>query len=214
MLHKISTRSAITALLAAGCFAASVTSATAAPPYDDGVGAFQAVAVPNVVPPPPEECATYRLYNAELAFPDGATATVSSSTAPSSASFQWGEFADGTYGSTALAPKTSCKGSAGQAIAGFSGTLTDGTSVCTLSGGTYQRGGALGTVKPELNVKYTFSTAAGPACKAVAPVTITASIPSVDLPTPVTIGPLSFDYMSACNSPLAPQNCELGPARF
>jgi len=212
MSHNLSTRLALTAALTVGLLAASIAPASAAPPYDDGTGAFEAAAVVN---PPPEECATYRLYNAELAFPDGATATVSSSRDPSSTSFQWGEFADGTYGpsTSATTPTASCTEGPGARITGFTGTLTDGTSACVLSGGEYQRGN-LGTTKPELNVQYTFSTATGPTCTASAPVTIEATIPSVDLPTPVTIGPFTFDYVSSCNSPIAPQSCVLGPANY
>lgn len=199
MHHQLSMRLALTAALVVGLLAASATSAIAAPPYNNGNGAFTAAAVLN---PPPVECARYQAYNAQLAFGGGATATVTSG-----ARAAWGEFADGTHLDAAA-----CK-DAVQSINGFSGTLTDGTSVCTLGGGTYQRGN-LGTTKPELNVQYVFSTATGPTCTATTPVTIKASIPSVDLPTPIEFGPFVFDYLSACNSPIAPQSCVLGPATF
>lgn len=206
MQRKRSTRLALTVALAFGVLAASAASASAATEYKNGNGAFTAVSVVN---PPPQECATYRAYNAALVLTDTTvpvTATVSSDPNPTSPNFAWGEFATGTFQST------SCAGSPGEPIGGFTGTLTGGAN-CTLSDGTYRRGGSLGGPKPELSVQYEFSTATGPACSVSTPVTIKATIPSVDLPAPIVVGPFRFDYLSACNSPIAPQSCVLGPAQ-
>ena len=182
---------AITGALTAGLLSVPISPASAATTYNDGVGQFEAVAY---VSPP---CSTYQVYNAELVFPDGAVATVSSGLRPA-----WHEFPDGTH------LQSDCE-DAVTAIDGFTGTLTTTSGVCTLSGGTYQRG-AMGTSKPELNVKYEFGVVAG-SCGATANVVIKATIPSVDLPQPVVVGPFEFDYASACDAPIAPQSCTLGP---
>lgn len=208
MQHKL--KLTLSAALAIGLLSVSATSAGATT-YRNGIGAFEAASTLN---PPPEECATYRAYNATLTFTDAAvpvTATVSSSRDPNSSSFQWGEFADGTYTST------HCSGSGGAQIAGFTGTLTGGAN-CTLSGGTYQRG-RLGTVDPEVNVRFSFASASTPGtgttCAGVTtPVVMDATIPHRDLPVPLTVGPFEFAYLSACNSPIAPQTCALGPAAW
>lgn len=212
MHNKPSIRLALAAALAVGLMAASATSASATT-YQDGDGAFQAVAVVNT---PPEECATYRLYNAELVFPDDRiVATVSSDRDPNSPDFAWGEFATGTFQSSDTAPEgiAHCTTGPGAPIGGFTGTLTYTGVHCTLSNGTYQRGHT-GLVKPELNVEYVFQTKSDGCPSVTTPVTIKATIPSVDLPVPITVGPFSFDYLSACNSPIAPQTCVLDKGNF
>jgi hypothetical protein len=199
MHYNLSTRLVLAAALAAGLLATSVASAAAGTTYDDGDGAFEAVTVLNT---PPKECAKYGAYNAELMFAgNGIAATVSSG-----ARGFWGEFADGTH-----LDNVDCADAPGQAITGFTGTLRGLGVNCTLSNGSYRRGHT-GLVKPELNVEYAFKKTSG-TCPA-APVTIKATIPSVDLPTPITVGPFSFDYLSACNSPIAPQSCVLDKANF
>ncbi len=204
--------------LAAGLLAVSATSALAVE-YDNGNGSFTVTAHLN---PPPQQCATYSLYNAALTFPGGTTATVSSDPIPTNNDFQWGEFADGTHlPQTSATGTTSCKDTPGQLEQGFTGTLTTTSGVCRLSGGTYQRGGqptGAAATKAELNVEYNFPTQ-GPAPCPVAPVTLEATIPSVNSPFPINIPPgpnpptiFSFDYLSACDSPIAPTSCVLGPA--
>lgn len=214
--RKPSARVALTAALAVGLLALSATSALAVE-YDNGNGSFTAAAHVNVPPSPP--CATYSLYNADLTFPGGTTATVSSDPVPTSTNFQWGENGEGTYKpQTSVTGATTCNTSGGPGAQenGFTGTLTTTSGVCRLSGGTYQRGGQpTGATDAELNVEYNFATQGTGTCPA-APVTLEATVPSVPVPAalnpPITIGPFQFYYFSECNSPIAPTSCVLGPA--
>lgn len=230
--RKPSPRAGLIAVLAVGLLAVSATSAFAVE-YDNGNGAFTAAAHPNVgVPPvPPEQCATYSLYNAALTFPGGTTITASSDPNPTHNTFQWGEFSDGTYnpdqGPASLASHCVTGPPPPKFEAGFTGTLTQTSpaGVCTLSGGTYARGGQpapptpLPTTapfyQPELNVEYNFTNVAtvSGACPA-GPVNVEATIPSVNLPPGgIDIGPfIHLDYLSACNGIIAPTSCALGPA--
>lgn len=206
--RKVSTRLALVAALTMGLLAVSVSPALATT-YSDGNGDFVAVSHLN---PPPQQCATYSLYNASLVVGGNSKVVkVSSSTNPLSSTFQWGEFFDGTYKpQTSATGFTSCKKPAdgpGATEGGFTGTLVGAGVNCNLGTGTYQRG-ALGTVNPELNIKFVFNSVSGSCTGISTPVTIRTTIPSVDDPT----DPDPAGYISLCNSPIAPQSCVLGPA--
>lgn len=182
--------------------------------YNDGSGSFVATSYPNT-----QGCADYSHYTATLVFPnDGATATVNST-----AGHIWGEFADGTYNT--VGPDAPCPGSGtthgggGQPIGGFSGTFTDDRGECLLSDGTYTRGHFGRIIEPpdsppynhpELNIAYQFDTVepAVPdtACP-TAPLILKTTIVHEHVGTPPFFGP----YTTACNSPIAPQTCALGP---
>lgn len=226
--RKLHMRLAFVGASVVSVLAVSATSALAVE-YDNGNGSFHAAAHINLPPPPlGQPCATYSLYNAHLTFPGGTTVTASSDPKPTSSNFQWGEFGDGTHHpQTSATGTTACTDNPGQVEAGFTGTLTNTSpaGVCTLSGGTYKRGGQPAPptpipttppyYKPELNVEYNFTgvaTVAG-TCPA-GPVNVEATIPSVDLPPPgIDIGPfIHLDSLSACNSSIAPTSCVLGPA--
>jgi hypothetical protein len=210
--NNLPARLALIAALTMALLAVSVTSTLAA---TGGTGSFHAVTTLN---PPPQPCSTYRLYNSHLTFSDGSTVTASSDPNPLSSNFQWGEFADGTHHpQTSATGSTACTDQAGQPEAGFSGTLTRAAGVCKLSGGSYKRG-ASASATPALDVEYDFPTAgmtavASGACPSTA-LTITATIPSVPLPTPITVGPFGFDYVSACDSPIAPTSCVLANGKY
>jgi len=211
---KPTTRYALIAAVTMGLLGASVSSALAA---SGGTGAFNARANINVPPPPfGDPCATYSNHNAQLAFPDDkSTFTASSDPNPTSDLFQWGEFADGTHhpqtsaaGTTSAtgSTTTSCSDAPGQEEQGFTGTLTRTSDVCNLTGGSYKR--------IELTVTYSFPTTgmSGASCPTSA-LTVTATIPSVKLPVPIAFPPdgsgIVIDYLSACNSPIAPTSCVL-----
>lgn len=209
-LNKRKPRTTLAVLLAvtAGLLAVSATSAFANHlPYTDGNGAYTAVATLN---PPPQMCATYRTYNAQLVFPNNKVVNVSSTTDPTSSLFQWGEFWDGTYKpQTSATGLTSCKpgNGPGAVETGFTGTHQSGSATCKLGQGTYQRGnlGAASSFQ-ELNIQFVFSgTFSGNGCPA-SPLTVKTTIKSVPDPTDPT------GYISLCSTPIAPSSCQLGPA--
>jgi hypothetical protein len=184
--------------------------------YNQGHGSFTATAVLN------NTCATYSDYSASLSFhhlTNPVTASVSSN-----AGTTWGEHADGTYtnivcpgwGATHGPPAAGATGSGGQAISGFTGTLS-GTGVsCTLGSGTYTRGhfgtyddvppGATAPFNhPELNIAFVFSTVSGTGCPST-PVILKTTIEHQDHQNLYnTVGP----YTTTCNSPIAPVTCNL-----
>jgi hypothetical protein len=189
--------------------------------YKDGYGSFVATSYPNT-----EFCADYSNYTAALTFSDGTTATVKSSSNPADTDYVWGEFADGTYDTdgprnpAGVEMNAPCPGSetyppdggGGDDIERFTGTLTkagaNGGRACTLSDGTYQRG-HMGTTNPELNIMYVFKAGCG--ASTTNPIVLKTTIVHVhhdDTPLP----PFGATYTAACNSPIAPQTCELGPA--
>ncbi len=208
--HKVASKPVLIAALAAGLLGTSVASAGAATtPYRIGTGSFQAVSHLN---PPPQTCATYSNYHAQLSYSDGpnppTTVTLSSDPNPLSLNYQWGEFSDGTHHpQTSATGSTSCTDSPGQPEAGFTGTLTNSAGTCTLGSGTYQRGGALAGKFPALDIQFVFNTVAG-TCGITAPVTFNTTIVHTTDPTDPT------GYISACDSPIAPQSCVLGNADF
>lgn len=210
-LHKRKPRTALAVLVAvtASLLALPAASALAVgTTYTKSTGSFQAVSHLN---PPPQMCATYSDYNAQLVYQDNpsapVTASVSSQANPSSAKFQWGEFADGTHSpQTSVTGSTSCGGAPGAEEGGFSGTLaTSGGGVCNLGDGSYARGSAsFSGPFSELDVQFVFSSP-GVGCPA-GPVTLKATINYVD----DGMG----GYVSACNSLIAPQSCEFKNADF
>jgi hypothetical protein len=204
--------------------------------YKQGHGSF--VATSNPQPPTVKDfCADYREYTAELAFDHspvaGATATVTSAHNPLKV---WGEFTDGTYANTtgALA-NVPCpgrdlangQGKGGAPIDGFIGTLTTSTgAVCELgdrndaSRGNYRRGhmgndspSLAHPLNPELNIQFTFTKVTYvsgpgtcPAASSSAPFVLKTTIVHVH---PDPLDPSRGSYVTACNSPIAPQTCEL-----
>lgn len=177
--------------------------------YDDGYGSFVATSYANT-----EFCADYSNYEATLEFPnDGASAIVKSSL-PDHEDYIWGEFADGTYDTDG--PNAPCPGSdtdhggGGQNIEGFHGTLTTAQGVCTLGNGTYTRGHIEGPY-PELNIVYT-GEVIDDGCGKTGTVVFKTTIVYTEAVPPIP--PFFSPYTTACNSPIAPQTCELGPATF
>jgi hypothetical protein len=180
-------------------------------PYNDGYGTFVATSAPNE-----HGCADYSNYTASLTFPNGSEATVSSTPL-----HVWGEYWDGTYADRTCPNKDADPnhGAGGDQIAGFTGRLTragaNGGRVCTLSKGTYQRGhlgpldvGGPSYNHPELNIMYVFRQGCG--ATDADPIVLKTTIVHVDhYGTPVP--PFGSEYTAACNSPIAPQTCELGP---
>lgn len=200
--------------------------------YNDGYGSFVATSYPNTA-----GCADYSNYTATLEFPNGDNVTVRSSANTTHENYVWGEFWDGTYdtvgptGPAGVEENAPCPpdpindpngthGNGGDTIEGFTGTLVLASgSVCELSGGklsegTYQRGHLGNEIIPptephnfpELNIAYVFPESSGAGCPA-GPLTFKTTIVHVHQGTPPFGGP----YTTACNSPIAPQTCELGP---
>ncbi len=198
---RLTTRLALIAALTMGLLTASVSPALAA---TGGNGAFNAAAHINLPPPPfGEPCATYSLYNVQLAFSDGSTFTASSDPNPLSSSFQWGEFGDGTHKpQTSATGTTSCSDAAGQDEAGFSGTLTlPSGAACTLSGGSYSR--------LNLDLKYAFTGVAGTGCPGS--LTVNANLLVLrHFDPPLVIPPgIEITDLTACSSIIAPTSCVL-----
>lgn len=206
-IKKPASRFALIAALTMGLLlAASISSALAA---SGGKGAFNAAAHINVLPPPfGEPCATYSNYNAELTFtaPENNSTSVftaSSDPDPLSSNFQWGEFGDGTHHpQTSATGTTSCSDDAGQAEAGFTGTLTTDSGNCVLSGGSYAR--------TNLDVTYTFTGITG-SCGRTTPPTVTAKLVVLQhFDPPLSIPPgIEITDLTACNSIIAPTTCAL-----
>lgn len=192
--HRLRRRLVLAAALTVGLLAVGVSSAAANPPFNNGSGFFTAV---SVLDPPPNVCAQYQAYNAQLVFPGPIAARVSSGARPA-----WGENPDGTH-----LDKVGCNDAPGQQIDQFTGTLTGAGLNCTLGSGMYKRG-ALGTVFPELNIQFVFNSVSGTCTGITAPVTLKTTIVHVADPTD------PGGYISLCNSPIAPQSCVLGPASF
>lgn len=205
MYNKLPARLALAAALTVGLLAMSASSALAA--ATGGEGEFTASAHLN---PPPEVCATYSLYNAQLAFAlDGSAVTVKSDPNPTSNTFQWGENGGGTFNpQTRLQASTPCTTGPGRSEAGFTGTLTlpNGTqsTECALSGGSYSRTG--------IDITYAFSSAQRTAGTGTCPAsqTVTAQLRVLQhFDPPLVIGPFEISDLTACNSIIAPTSCAL-----
>jgi len=228
--RKPTTRLALVAAATMGLLAASVASAIAAP-TDPPDGAFNAAAHVNVpVPPtfppqPPEECATYSLYNAALVFrkppndPEagaltGERFTARSNSDPQSGNFQWGENGNGTFNpQTILQPSTPCNNGPGAEEDGFRGTFTKKNGdECTLSGGSYAR--------TDINITYSFKratpegTGTCPAASDLEPFVVNTELLTLqEFNPPLEIGPFGLTYLAACNSIIAPTSCVLTKSR-
>jgi hypothetical protein len=204
MQRKLSTKLALTATLTVGLFAMSASSALAG--ASGGEGAFNAAAHVN---PPPEVCATYSLYNAQMVFAsDNSVVTVQSDPNPNSPYYQWGENGDGTFNpQTSLQASTPCTDGPGAPKGvedGFTGTLTipdgDQSTVCALSDGSYSRTG--------IDITYDFDTVQGAGCPPSQ--TIEARLRVLQhFDPPLMIGPFEITDLAACNSIIAPTSCVL-----
>lgn len=207
---------------------AHVQTAPSGTVFNNGHGEFNATSAPNA-----QGCADYSNYSATLAFNHSSpvvTATVRSSTDPTHPDFIWGEYADGTYnqpGPNVICPgkdsphgnppPSGATGRGGDAITGFTGTLVSSTGSinCTLTEGTYTRGHLGDYIEdpspapynhPELNIAFVFDSASGTNCPSTLPVVLKTTIVHVDIvPADPNLGP----YTTSCNSPIAPQTCQL-----
>lgn len=215
MQRKRSTRLALAVALAVGALGVFAGPAAAATTLSKGNGAFTATTTINPFAAN-GPCASYSNYQATLVFtvpPDtfGNYSGTLVANVRSTPGQWWGEFVDGTHPPVTSDPLSTDCGGAPAAISGFSGTITgtngSQTVNCSVSGttpdgGTYYRNGTR-TDEEGLDITFTFNAVSGQCASATAPVTIKTSI--VLAPTP---------WDTACNSPIAPQTCALGPARF
>lgn len=217
---------AVSTLGALGMTAGPAAAAT----LSNGSGTFTATSAINPTAPPP--CASYGNYQASLVFQAATVGTYTGSVTfqtNSTPDTYWGENAPGTYlnplsegGSGQLATNpfdTRCRPDnpvpTTDAIPQFSGRLsgTNGAQTlnCTYTAatGTYKRGGnrpgpdgIVGTPDDEVGLDITF--------------TGTTNCPggdtSLTVTTSIALAPTPGG--TACNSPIAPQSCVLGPARF
>lgn len=192
--------------------------------YNNGTGSFTATSAPNAF-----GCADYSNYTATMTF-GTVTAEVKSSQDPLSLDYIWGEFVDGTYDHNG--PNASCPGKnanhgppaagatgrGGEDIEGFTGKLSvSGSVICELTGGTYTRGHYGDYIEdpdpkpynhPELNIAFQFATTNNAIGCPSKPVVIKTTIHHMDnVPTDPVLGP----YTTTCNSPIAPQTCQLDP---
>ncbi len=211
--RKPTLRLALIAVLTTVMLAASVATTLAAP-TDPPDGSFHAAAHLN---PPPQECATYSLYNAHLAFrtggvPNGDTFTTHSDPSPLSSTFQWGENGAGTFNpQSPLTASTPCTTGPGASEKGFTGTLTltGPARVCTLQGGSYKR--------TDTQVEYDFTSVTGTGCPAASvasPFKVNAEVlvlASFNPPLVIPPGIEIYD-LTACNSVIAPTSCVLTKA--
>ena len=150
-------------------------------------------------------CAIYTNMNTSLTFASGTFGTYTGpiSVAASSTPGQlWGEDPDGTYTST------NCTGTAGQPIPGFTLRIVGGTSLnCTVTNAKYVRGVSGGHF-PELNIRYYSNGGSfSGSCAGETSVNIKTTIVHAHVPPPV-------EYVTACNSLIAPSACLLGPSEF